>query len=405
MGEAVASAADAVSRAAVAMARAREKIAERDKNEGGESTDDASEEQAEASASSSDEPNYDPFAEPAAGGSADPVAQAAAAVARAAASVKEAQEALEAESAASAEAAAQQKQSRAERRAAKEQRKRERRASDDLKSGSERLESVSADLDPEVKAAPDDGEEVQTAREALSKAAEDLMAARNALITAAVELGYIPEDTADANDDSMLVFTDMEAMVEFLEMSVEVLASVIEQGGLPDFNSPEYESAREVLARRSDTQNLPASRRSTRREVGELEGELDRTLADFDGELSEERQAMRKGDGQMGGGTEGFDPAGSPEPGGSGSVAMGQGDPTNETGTQRTARTSGGEEDSNGMRGTGNNAPVDPGDLPDPQGDDVVARQLREAAQAEADPVLRARLWEEYRNYRNATGN
>jgi hypothetical protein len=31
--------------------------------------------------------------------------------------------------------------------------------------------------------------------------------------------------------------------------------------------------------------------------------------------------------------------------------------------------------------------------------EDVVARQLREAALAEEDPVLRERLWEEYRKY------
>ena len=32
--------------------------------------------------------------------------------------------------------------------------------------------------------------------------------------------------------------------------------------------------------------------------------------------------------------------------------------------------------------------------------DDIVARQLREAAVAEDDPVLRERLWEEYRKYK-----
>ena len=31
--------------------------------------------------------------------------------------------------------------------------------------------------------------------------------------------------------------------------------------------------------------------------------------------------------------------------------------------------------------------------------DDIVARQLREAALAEDDPELRARLWDEYRKY------
>lgn len=41
-----------------------------------------------------------------------------------------------------------------------------------------------------------------------------------------------------------------------------------------------------------------------------------------------------------------------------------------------------------------------PADLPDASGDDVVARQLREAAELERDPELKARLWEEYRRYR-----
>ncbi len=35
-------------------------------------------------------------------------------------------------------------------------------------------------------------------------------------------------------------------------------------------------------------------------------------------------------------------------------------------------------------------------------GDDVVARQLREAAQGENDPILREKLWDEYRKYKAA---
>lgn len=35
--------------------------------------------------------------------------------------------------------------------------------------------------------------------------------------------------------------------------------------------------------------------------------------------------------------------------------------------------------------------------------DDVVARQLREAAETETDPVLKKQLWEEYKKYKNAT--
>jgi hypothetical protein len=40
-----------------------------------------------------------------------------------------------------------------------------------------------------------------------------------------------------------------------------------------------------------------------------------------------------------------------------------------------------------------------PDDIPVMVDDDIIARQLREAALAEEDPELRERLWEEYRKY------
>ncbi|TDJ20322.1 MAG: hypothetical protein E2O65_02310 [Gammaproteobacteria bacterium] len=41
-----------------------------------------------------------------------------------------------------------------------------------------------------------------------------------------------------------------------------------------------------------------------------------------------------------------------------------------------------------------------PPDIPDGKDDDIVARQLREAAENEQDPELRDKLWEEYRKYK-----
>lgn len=41
-----------------------------------------------------------------------------------------------------------------------------------------------------------------------------------------------------------------------------------------------------------------------------------------------------------------------------------------------------------------------PAGIPGGQDDDVVARQLREAAETEKDPELRAKLWEEYKKYK-----
>ena len=41
-----------------------------------------------------------------------------------------------------------------------------------------------------------------------------------------------------------------------------------------------------------------------------------------------------------------------------------------------------------------------PDDIPDAKDDDIIARQLREAAMQEQDPVLKEKLWEEYRKYK-----
>ncbi len=41
-----------------------------------------------------------------------------------------------------------------------------------------------------------------------------------------------------------------------------------------------------------------------------------------------------------------------------------------------------------------------PEDIPDGADDDIVARQLREAAEKEQDPELREKLWKEYRKYK-----
>jgi hypothetical protein len=43
-----------------------------------------------------------------------------------------------------------------------------------------------------------------------------------------------------------------------------------------------------------------------------------------------------------------------------------------------------------------------PPDIPDGSDDDVVARQIREAAMKEKDPELRDKLWDEYRKYVNS---
>ena len=46
-----------------------------------------------------------------------------------------------------------------------------------------------------------------------------------------------------------------------------------------------------------------------------------------------------------------------------------------------------------------------PPDVGDGSDDDIVARQLREAAEKEEDPELREKLWDEYRAYKKGIKN
>ena len=54
-----------------------------------------------------------------------------------------------------------------------------------------------------------------------------------------------------------------------------------------------------------------------------------------------------------------------------------------------------------GAEGSQGEALPIPEDIDDGQGDDIVERQIRDAAMKETDPVLRERLWDEYRRIKN----
>ena len=105
--------------------------------------------------------------------------------------------------------------------------------------------------------------------------------------------------------------------------------------------------------------------------------------------------------------------------GGEGGEEAGSG-PQREGGLESTGGAAGGEGEADGD-GTGNasegsseraggvgggTAPggkgpsAIPADIPDGRDDDIVARQIREAAMKETDPELREALWDEYRRYK-----
>ncbi len=107
------------------------------------------------------------------------------------------------------------------------------------------------------------------------------------------------------------------------------------------------------------------------------DGELARALEDFDGDILDERLPAAERAGitraeQTGGGASSKDKA--------------------ERGASPRAPA---------MALPGSRTPNPPApDLPDARDDDVVARQIREAAMAEPDPELREALWKEYKRYK-----
>lgn len=131
-----------------------------------------------------------------------------------------------------------------------------------------------------------------------------------------------------------------------------------------------------------------------------LEGTLEKSVGDFDEVLADEQREIST----VGRNTDGYG-GGSGGGGGGGGVGLGK---------QANMGSGGG-----GAGGAVNTTPQDesraspsmeglseeeikertPDDIPDLVSEDIVAKQLREAALAEDDPVLRERLWEEYRNY------
>ena len=170
--------------------------------------------------------------------------------------------------------------------------------------------------------------------------------------------------------------------------------------------------------------------------TAQIDRELDRSLGVFDDELRKEqgiiaqRRGARDGSGGSGGGGEGGDAERTAQ--GTGGAAAGGGG--QEGGMPGSAGAGGGNNQKGGAAGSGaggengdgqgkeggyatggqrgggggvgggargGNGPTTvPADIPDGSDDDIVARQLREAAMQETDPELREKLWQEYRNYK-----
>lgn len=160
--------------------------------------------------------------------------------------------------------------------------------------------------------------------------------------------------------------------------------------------------------------------------TGELDAQLMAELGDFDEMLLREQERVKAsaprtdagaGSGGAGGGGTGGNGSGGDGSGGmSGDGTDGSSGETGDgsrSGNQGSAASASGGGASGSSRGGGASPPGSwnkpggaggqPDDIPDGSDDDVVARQLREAAEKETDPELKEKLWEEYRRYKQGT--
>ena len=123
--------------------------------------------------------------------------------------------------------------------------------------------------------------------------------------------------------------------------------------------------------------------------MGSGQGALEQALEAFDGEILAERSVISERSNRGAAGTGGGvpQPASKPTGGGGAGKAALPGAPTSRAPRSAPA-----------MPGSGGGRAADA--VPDAKDDDIIARQLREAAMAEQDPALREKLWAEYERYK-----
>lgn len=268
-----------------------------------------------------------------------------------------------------------------------------------------------------------------------------LIIAGLAVALSTVALASATESHLPVEDQAALIRADAQA----LELAEEEFRTLTARGALGDTETQDYrawlDQLRAGLAHRCrnlqretgdslpgdlpcgpltdgqlSTPGIDLGREATRGEhTGSLDAELDSSLGQFDELLLREQERVKAAAPHTGAGTgagqRAGDVSGTGQGGGAGSAS---GEPVDgdtadgtvadsgETGTSGSTDTRRGGESRQGTAGQpgGSVSTTVPADIPDGSDDDVVARQLREAAEKETDPELREKLWDEYRKYK-----
>jgi hypothetical protein len=130
---------------------------------------------------------------------------------------------------------------------------------------------------------------------------------------------------------------------------------------------------------------------------------FDQRIRDAQDALNKERDKGAGSEGLPGGDGSAAGSAGAARGGGAGGgvAAAGGSSAGGRSGSGSAAARGSASGRAGGSASAGGSGPVSvPADVADGSDDDIVARQLREAAMKEKDPALRDKLWQEYRDYK-----
>lgn len=189
-----------------------------------------------------------------------------------------------------------------------------------------------------------------------------------------------------------------------------------EQASSPETASTTDASESSEMSEANPDQGSPASQASpppggalsTDEEIAVLDEQLDASMSEFDGMIMDARAAAAERE-------QDSDSEGAPADAGGPLFEEADiteelgGGPLGKSGDVEASGPGGSSEPPSGQATTygGDGAIIGrsggstvPADIPDGRGDDIVARQIREAAMKEQDPVLREKLWDEYRKYK-----
>ena len=202
--------------------------------------------------------------------------------------------------------------------------------------------------------------------------------------------------------------SDFAAYVARLQRRVAEDCAALAVAGIPvpaAMSCPRYDAAATTRSAAIDQ----AAEQTRQEHIDGMDAELNAGLAEFDELLLREQERVKAAAPRSatGGGTEsgnGGGDGGNAADGG-GTSMVGSTSTTGGIGSQaggNTDRTSTGT-GGGVMKSPPPGARRQPPGIPDGSNDDVVARQLREAAEKETDPELQKKLWEEYRKYKQGT--